>query len=131
MKNVIVFAIAASVLLSCTRKTQPVETKKTEKEWKFIFTEKKKYFMKFNGGDTLHASFEYYNNTGEKQLIDTIKRTCTCTDIEYEHRPIGIGEKGKIDVTIDLEGTEGYFSKSIAVYFHGQNPVVLQVMGKK
>ncbi len=102
-----------------------------KKEKKFIFNEDVKYFMELSNVDKLDVVFEYYNDTKMPQLIDTIKTTCTCTDVIYPHRIIEKGEKGNVSLSIDISNNNSFFSKSIVVYFRNQSPVVLKVVGRK
>lgn len=98
------------------------------KEWKFIFLRKNKYVPDSKRG-LLTTSFEYYNNTGKNQLIDTVRISCGCIKVRYPHFPIRPEERGKIQVSIKLS-QKGFFTKSLAVYFHGYPPVILSVRGK-
>lgn len=106
----------------------PNEQPKPEKsEWKFIFLEKKKYFPHQKKG-TLTTVFEYYNNTPNVQVIDHVRTSCGCTKVDFSHFPIKPRERGGIRVFIDLNES-GAFSKSVAIYFHGQKPVILKIIG--
>ena len=105
-------------------------TKNEHREWKFIFKEKKKIILHQNK-DTITTFFDYYNYTNKVQLIDTIKTSCGCTKVRYPHKPIRVGENGKIFISIDITNVSGYFHKTIAVYFHEQKPIILKVLGKK
>jgi hypothetical protein len=60
------------------------QSKPEEKEWKFIFLEKKKYFPHQKKG-ILTTVFEYYNNTPNVQMIDNVRTSCGCTKLEYSH----------------------------------------------
>ncbi|MBW4871354.1 DUF1573 domain-containing protein [Prevotella buccae] len=104
--------------------------KDENREWKFIFKEKKKILL-HQYKDTITTFFDYYNYTDKVQLIDTIKTSCGCTKVRYPHKPIWVGEKGKIFISIDVTNDSGYFGKTIAVYFHEQKPIMLRVLGKK
>lgn len=105
--------------------------KDENREWKFIFKEKKKKILLHQYKDTITTFFDYYNYTDKVQLIDTIKTSCGCTKVRYPHKPIRVGEKGKIFISIDVTNDSGYFGKTIAVYFHEQKPIMLRVLGKK
>ena len=104
--------------------------KNSDDKWKFIFIEKEK-ILSYKGTDKIIKSFDYYNDTKEKQNIDTIKTSCGCTHLIYSHTPIMPGDKGKIEVTIDVGENLDFLSKSIVVYFHNQKPVVLRVSAKR
>ena len=131
-KVVLAFLLCAfSLLVSCKDDVSKSPSKaSSEKNWKFIFKERKQYFMHMEKCDTLRTSFQYMNSTDSVQYIDTVKTSCGCTAVNYLHKPIKPGESGVLQVAIAMYGTEGFFSKSIGVYFHGQKPVVLKVMGK-
>lgn len=128
----VIFCLLAAVV-SCKKHPAKEDYKKKAREnaaWKFIFTERKQYFMSLDRCDTLHTAFHYVNTTDSVQCIDTIKVACGCTAVSYAHRPIRPGESGEVKVSISMDEKAGYFSKSLAVYFHGKKPVVLKVMGK-
>ena len=119
------------IIIGCRNSPkQKANAPATQKEWKFIMTERKQHFLHLAPCDSINASFHYVNNTGKVQNIDTVKVSCACTNVRYKHAPIKPNEQGDITLTIDLKGDSGYFSKVAGVYFHGQKPVVLKVMGK-
>lgn len=103
---------------------------KASNEWKFIFTEKVKYFMNLHETERLHVVFEYYNDTKEPQLIDTVKTTCSCINVVYPHNPILPYDRGSVSLYIDISNVN-IFYRTIIVYFKGKTPVVLKVVGRK
>lgn len=98
------------LLISCTNTPHKVQ-KRVNSEWKFIFTERKKYIMNHEECDTLHVLFAYYNNTKQKQIIEKVKTSCGCTKVQYKHEPINSKESGNLDVAIDMRGDRGFFLK--------------------
>lgn len=126
-----VIAMLAIALFSCNNKyAKDAHVTARNKEWKFIFERRKLYYMHLKDCDTLTVSFIYNNFTGHVQNIDTIKTTCSCTNVHYEHRPIKPGEKGYVSINVDIDNYDGFFSKSVGVYFHNQPPVILTILGK-
>ncbi|MDO4818754.1 MAG: DUF1573 domain-containing protein [Prevotella sp.] len=110
----------------CKQERKPI----TDRNWKFIFLEKKQIFLNMGDLDTLHASFAYYNNTGKTQIIEDVKTTCGCTSVDYPHKVIKAGERGKVKMSVKVGKNSGYVSQSAAIYFRGQKPVLLRVIGK-
>lgn len=106
-------------------------TKKTEKERKFIFKERKKYYMKLEDETQINVAFEYYNHTKEMLFIDTIKTHCGCTTVSYPRNVIRPHDNGEIKVNIRPPESDGFFSQTLVVYFKGNIPVILQVYGKR
>ena len=111
----------------CKQERKPI----VDRNWKFIFLEKKQIFLNMGDMDTLHASFAYYNNTDKIQIIDAVKTTCGCTSLVYPHREIKNGERGKVEMYVKVNERAGYVSQSAAVYFRDQKPVLLRVIGRK
>ncbi|MDD7257813.1 MAG: DUF1573 domain-containing protein [Prevotellaceae bacterium] len=87
-------------------------------------------FYAFEKKDTICSVLGFYNDTGCRQVIDTIMTSCKCTHVIYPHEIIECGQKGQVSVVVQLP-EEGYFSESVVVYFHRQRPVTLKVMGRK
>ena len=121
------------LFVSCSDKAEKqysAKDLKTDEERRFIFTERKQYFMDLKDARQVQASFKYINDTGDILFIDTIKTNCGCTVADYSRKPIHPKDRGEIIVTVDLPKMNGYFSQVAAVYFRGREPVVLKVMGK-
>ena len=70
------------------------------------------------------ANYDFvFNNPGKSPLLLThVKSTCGCTIPEWQHEPIGSGEKGSIRVSYDTHRV-GAFTKSIYVYSNASNGV--------
>lgn len=123
------------VVLGCGgRHNTPVERFEAQRRrtnWKFIFLERKKIFLHTNCRDTLRASFAYFNDTGKTQAIDTVKVNCGCTSVSYSHKGIKNGERGEVVMAVKMSDEPGFFSNSAVVYFHGEQPVMLEMKGTK
>lgn len=128
----VVFALA---VFGCKGRKNAVvaqfEAQRRRADWKFIFQERKKIFLHEKCNDTLRASFAYINNTGRTQVIDTVKVNCGCTSVSYSHEGIKNGERGEVTLAVRLSDKLGFFSHSAVVYFHGEQPVVLEMKGTK
>ena len=111
----------------CKQERKPI----ADRNWKFIFLERKQVFLNMGDIDTLHATFAYYNNTGKTQIIEDVKTTCGCTSVDYPHKVIKAGERGKVEMYVKVNENVGYVSQSAAVYFRNQKPVILRVIGNK
>lgn len=92
------------------------------------FFGKKKYFPHQKKA-MLTTVFEYHNNTPNTQMIDDVRTSCGCIKVEYSPRPIKPGARGGVGVCVDLKESD-VFNKTIAVYFHGQKPVILKIIGR-
>lgn len=125
----IIVIIANSCREPQNRTANSTNTPKQNNEWKFIFKQKK-IFIPHSPKDSVTVGFNYYNQTGEVLLIDTIIKSCGCINALYAHKPIIPNEKGKILLSIDHGLKSGYYSKTAVVHFHGKKPVVLKVCGK-
>ena len=82
----------------------------------FIGTEKK-------------VSFNLINKGANLLVIDDIKTTCGCTQVEYNHKPVAPKDSIKIEVTFKAEEV-GRFSKAITVYCNDkQSPFRIRIRG--
>ncbi len=128
----VVFAL---VVFGCDgRQNTPVkrfEAQRRRANWKFIFQERKKIFLHTKCRDTLRATFAYFNDTGKTQAIDTVRVNCGCTSVSYPHEAIKNGERGEVILAVKMADAPGFFSHSAVVYFHGEQPVVLELKGTK
>ncbi len=122
------FVLVFSLIISCGKHQHQNGKKDAASEWKFIFKDRKKRFLNIRSG-VINASFNYYNNTGDPQLIDSVKTSCGCTNVQYSKKPINPNDSGTLRVTIDLTNEYGSFNNTVGVYFHNQKPVVLKVIG--
>lgn len=125
-----ILCLSLLIIVGCKNIKQRNEAQSIPQDWKFIMTERKHHFLNLEPCDSINATFHYENFTDKTQVIDTVKVSCACTNVKYNHKPIKPGEHGDIVLTIDTKGDSGYFSKVAGVFFHGQKPVVLKVMGK-
>ena len=58
----------------------------------------------------------WLRNTGEVPLvIINVETSCGCTSVEYEHKPIPAGEKGKFSFRFDSRGMRGVQIKAIEI----------------
>jgi hypothetical protein len=66
-------------------------------------------------GKTVNHTFEFTNNGAETLIIKEIRPTCGCTvagDYDKEVKP---GQNGKIPISLDTSGFDGYLAKTIVV----------------
>ena len=76
------------------------------------------------------AKFHYQNKSGKPIVIQDVKTTCGCTEVDYPKTPIKLGEKGCIKVRVDMSAVRGYFRKAALVYTNRYSPILLHVKGK-
>lgn len=133
MRKFVCFVIGIMALLGCSSNSNDAESQPSEpaKPWTFIFKEKKKYLLHVDDRTKVRAVFTLHNNTGCMQLIDTVKTYCGCTKVSYPHYAIRDGKTDSVCVEISVPKERTFFSNSAVVYFHGQKPVVLEVIGKR
>lgn len=70
-------------------------------------------------------------NTGNAPLILTnVQSSCGCTTPSWTKEPIAPGKTGKIDVTFDVNGRPGAFTKTVSIYSNGKTgSFVLTIKG--
>ena len=133
MKKFACWVLCIMALSGCKPSPNDAESQPSEpaKPWTFIFKEKKKYLLHVDDRTKVQAVFTLHNNTGHIQLIDTVRTYCGCTKVSYPHYAIRDGKTDSVCVEINVPKERTFFSNSAVVYFHGQKPVVLEVIGKR
>lgn len=76
------------------------------------------------------AYFNYANQTDRTVVIEKVKASCGCLQVDYPRAPIRPGQKGKIKVVLNLDRLRGHFRKSLLVYFNDTRPALLSIMGE-
>lgn len=75
------------------------------------------------------VSFNLINKGTELLVVDDVKTTCGCTQVEYSHKPVAPKDSIKIEVTFKAEEV-GRFSKAITVYCNDkQSPFRIRIRG--
>ena len=128
--NVIFSCVFATIIMCSCEKHRNQIIKGNAENLNSIFLNKKK-LIKYGNQDSTCTTFNFVNNTGQRLHIDTVKVKCHCTEVEYPHDVIENGNSGNIVVRIDIPDESAFFSQSVIVYFHGQKPIVLKVIGIK
>ncbi len=102
------------------------------KRSKSIFLKEKLDVGTIQGGKEKEyiAYFNYANQTDQTVVIEKIKASCGCLQVNYPRTPIQPGQKGKVKVVLNLNRLRGHFRKSLLVYFNDTRPVLLSIMGK-
>lgn len=74
--------------------------------------------------------FDFVNRSEENVIINKIKTSCGCVQVDYPHAPIKPLQEGKIKVILDLDRIHGHFRKSLLVYYNNSYRVLLSVIGE-
>jgi len=106
--------IKTTAAQSTASKTAPA--KKKTKAWPAIeFEEMKMVFDTINQGDIIDYNF-IFTNTGSAPLeIKSAAATCGCTRPSYPFIPIEPNEQGRITVTYNSVGKEGFQNPEITI----------------
>ena len=73
-----------------------------------------------------------FRNAGKQNMvIDTVEVSCECTQVSYKKKKYKKGERGTLDVTLDMSPySSGLFEKDIYVYTDSRKePVELIITG--
>jgi hypothetical protein len=88
----------------------------------FVQWDKKKQDIgKVKRGEKRTLFFEFTNTSGEEIKIEIVD-ACECTKVEYPHRSIAPGGKGRLDVTFDSKDKEAAETIGINVVFTNIGP---------
>ncbi len=79
--------------------------------------------------DSCVANFRYKNCLGKTVVIENVFASCSCTKVQYPHKPIENNDTGRIRVAINLRNEKGYFKKKVVVYASGIKPTILKIEG--
>jgi hypothetical protein len=66
-------------------------------------------------GKSVHHTFEFTNNGTGTLLIRDIRPTCGCIVADDYDKEVKPGQSGKIPVTLDTTGFDGYLAKTVIV----------------
>lgn len=84
-----------------------------------------------SNGDILKINYTFKNESAQPVAIARIVSSCGCTIPSFEKRPIQAGQQGKIVVSFNPVGINGFFKKQISVYFsNSKQPVHLYLSGE-
>ncbi|MBN1697386.1 MAG: DUF1573 domain-containing protein [Spirochaetales bacterium] len=79
------------------------------------FTSDKYNFGTIQEGTSVNHTFEFTNNGTGVLIVREIRPTCGCTVAGAYDKEVKPGQNGKIPVTLDTTGFEGYSAKSVIV----------------
>lgn len=96
-----------------------------------IFKERRKYFVNLDNREVIETFFVFHNSTKKMLSIDTVKAFCNCTKAAYTKNAVKPGETDSICITVNVSKEKVNFSNSAVVYFHGYEPILLEVIGKR
>lgn len=74
---------------------------------------------KMHSGEMLRLPCRLENGSREVVVIISCDRSCGCTDLEYEHRPLRPGEVQRASITFDSRGEWGWQLKTLDIRFSG------------
>ncbi|MBN2441205.1 MAG: DUF1573 domain-containing protein [Spirochaetales bacterium] len=66
-------------------------------------------------GKSVHHTFEFTNNGTATLIIKEVHPTCGCTVAGDYDKKVEPGQKGKIPITLNTSGFEGYLAKTVKV----------------
>lgn len=84
-----------------------------------------------SNGDIYKIEYSFINKNKKPVAISHISTSCGCAVPVYDKKPIPANGNGKISISFNPVGIEGFFNKHISVYFSGEaEPVRLSFKGK-
>lgn len=87
-------------------------------------------FGNISKNESVEFEFTYNNNGNRPLIIESVKKTCTCTRVKWTKKPLLPGERDKLTVTFKSK-EEGVFYKIVEVKTNAdKSPVLLTIRGK-
>jgi len=133
--------IACSLFIACQSKDQKmvqgdkkiseISSSDTSK-WTDVQWMNETYdFGKVNEGPKVEVIYQVKNVGKNPLVIESVEKTCGCTETMKPDKPIMPGETGTIKAVYDSEGRPGQAHKSINVIFNGrESPKSLTFSGE-
>ena len=82
---------------------------------KIEFQKTEHNFGKILQGEQVSYTFRFKNTGNAPLIISSIEKTCGCTSPDYTSQPIKPGDEGKITITYDSKGHNGFQNKRLIV----------------
>jgi len=82
----------------------------------FSFGERTHKFEEVKTGTQLEHTFTFTNKGDAPLTITKYDVECTCTQAEFSKEPILPGKEGKIKITFDTEGKQGWQYRKILLH---------------
>jgi hypothetical protein len=118
------FLLLFSCLTSLAASAQlNLSSSETAEETMIAFDQTEYNLGTFTTGDTVKAVFRFKNVGHAPLLIEHVKPSCVCTQLEFPEKPIAPGAYGEIQAAIDTEEKEGEQTKYFSVIYNGNPPV--------
>ncbi|WP_372752235.1 DUF1573 domain-containing protein [Labilibaculum sp.] len=122
------FTILLGLIVQCTsnkstKQNQQATREKVAKEIiptkgfpKFEFSEEIHKFGEITEGEIVVCDF-FFKNVGSKDLvINNIETSCGCTAVQWEKKPIRVGEESHLTVEFNSKGRYGIQYKVITIF---------------
>jgi hypothetical protein len=71
-------------------------------------------------GESVSYTFKFKNTGGSDLIISSAKGSCGCTVPEFSDKPVKPNDEGKITVTFNSSGKQGYNKKDVTVITNAQ-----------
>ena len=127
MKKIILALIIVISLVSCETKETKLSTslvnnpssadgvKKGNNTPAIKFEKTEHDFGKILQGEQVSYTFKFKNVGDAPLIITSIEKTCGCTTPDFSSTPIKPGDSGKITITYDSKGHNGFQNKRLIV----------------
>ncbi len=76
-------------------------------------------FGRLHSGEIALRRLWMHNTTDRPLLIETYERSCGCTTLEYDRKPIAPGEFSAVNLRFDSRGERGWQLRTIGIRFAG------------
>ncbi len=81
-------------------------------------------------GDTARAYFSFTNTGTVPVEIQTVKKSCSCTEPRWTQGEIPPGEKGMVEAGFGTRDKLGEQERTLTVIYNGDPPIRLKMYGK-
>lgn len=76
-------------------------------------------FGRLHSGEIAQRRIWLHNETDRPLLIETYERSCGCTTLEYDRKPIAPGEFSAVNLRFDSRGERGWQLRTVGIRFAG------------
>ena len=76
------------------------------------------------------CEFEFYNRSSKLLIVNRVVSSCGCVEVDFQSKPLRMGESGSVKVRFKPKGQSGRFYKPIYVYHNlSKKPMELIIRG--
>ena len=111
---------AAILFLGCNNSQKNSKNSGKNVRTTIALSEEMHDFGEIKRGEILKYAFKIKNTGKAELIISRVDVSCGCTDVKYDHQPIGIGNETEVEFTFNSQGFTGNVYKTITVFSNAE-----------